>query len=298
MKAKYILFFIFCLSIGQIGEAQILKKIKKKAEHAAERTILKRTDETVTKKTDKTIDGVASGSDKKSDSTSLANQQKKSSIPQNNATMNSKGQDAGQLPDQYEFNWEVKTILTSNKNQTAEFNYLINDNITDYFGLEMSSEELKGQGKMYMVMDHKLKKNIMFMDMNGQKMGQIYKMQEFKENKNKADISFKEIGTKEILGYTCYGIEVEDPTYKGQIYFTLDAPISFSALFAMANNKSAPKGFDPALLQVLKKDALMMEMTMTNKSKSKDNFNMRVVSIEQKKMNLSKNDYQFMKMGI
>jgi hypothetical protein len=298
MKAKYILLFIFCLAIGQFGEAQILKKIKKKAEHAAERTILRKTDEKVSEKTDKTIDGVAGGRENKSDSTVTSQQNKKSANPRNNSMMGGQGNDTGQIPDKYEFNWEVKTLLTSDKNQTAEFNYLINDDVTDYFGLEMSSEELKGQGKMYMVMDNKLQKNIMFMDMNGQRMGQIHKMPEFKEGKGKSDMSYKEIGTKKILGFTCYGIEVEDQSYKGQIFFTLDAPINFSALFAMANNKSAPKGFDPALLQVLKEDALMMEMTMTHKTKSKDSFTMRVVSIEQKNMDLAKKDYQFMKMGI
>lgn len=289
MKAKYILLLIFCLVISQSGEAQILKKIKKKVEQATERKILN--------KTDKTIDAVANGSNKKPDSTKTTSNQNKISSNPNNATINAKDQGGAQLRDQYEFNWELKTQLTSDKNQTVEFNYLINDKTTDYFGLEMSNEELKGQGKMYMVMDNKQKKNIMFMEMNGQKMGQIHKMPEVKEGKNRSDMSFKEIGTKEILGFTCYGIEVEDQSYKGQLYFTLDAPVNFSALFAMANNEKAPKGFDPALLQVLKEDALLMEMNMTHKSKSKENFSMHVLSLEQKKMNLSKKDYQFMNMG-
>ena len=289
MKAKYILLLIFCLVISQSGEAQILKKIKKKVEQATERKILK--------KTDKTIDAVENGSNKKPDSTKTTSNQNKISSTPNNAAINAKDQSTAQLRDQYEFNWELKTQLTSAENQTVEFNYLINDKTTDYFGLEMSNEELKGQGKMYMVMDNKQKKNIMFMEMNGQKMGQIHKMPEVKPAKNKSDMSFKEIGTKEILGFTCYGIEVEDQSYKGQLYFTLDAPVSFSALFAMANNEKAPKGFDPALLQVLKEDALLMEMNMTHKSKSKENFSMHVLSLEQKKMNLSKKDYQFMNMG-
>ena len=137
----------------------------------------------------------------------------------------------------------------------------------------------------------------MFMDMNGQKMAQLMKMPKLKEGKNEATMSFKEIGTKEILGYTCYGIEVEDKTYKGNIYFTLDAPVNFSAFFAMANNKNAPKGFDPALLQVMQEDALLMEMTMTNKQKSKENFTMQAVSLEKKIIEFNNKDYQIMKMG-
>jgi OmpA-OmpF porin, OOP family len=43
------------------SEAQILKKITKKAEQAAERSVLKKTDQKITKETDKAIDGVLDG---------------------------------------------------------------------------------------------------------------------------------------------------------------------------------------------------------------------------------------------
>lgn len=129
-------------------------------------------------------------------------------------------------------------------------------------------------------------------------MGQINDSPKIKNDNSKSNMSFKEIGTKEILGYTCYGIEVEDQSYIGQLYFTLDAPVSFCALFAMANNKNAPKGFDPELLQVLKEDALLMEMNMTHKSKTKENFSMHAQSLEKCNMSLKKRDYQFMKLGL
>ncbi len=313
MKTKHIFLTILCLSIVNTAEAQFLKKLKKKAENAVERTVLKKTDEIVTEKTENTIDDVADGKEKKPDATpdttpdanpdsnndspTQGHQNTNAEIANNNAAFKSNKNDDAQLPERYDFNWELKTVMTSGKDQTAEFNYLINDHTKDYFGLEMSSEELKGQGKMVMVMDNVHKKNVMFMDMNGQKMAQIHKMAEIKDSKNKSKMSFKEIGTKEILGFTCYGIEVEDQNYKGQLYFTLDAPVTFSALFAMANNKSAPKGFDPALLQVLQEDALMLEMHMTNKKKNKESYTMTSVSLEKKYTQLSKKDYQFMKMG-
>lgn len=47
--------FLFC---SLPAEAQILKKISKKAEQSAERAVLKKTDEKVTRKTEKAIDGV------------------------------------------------------------------------------------------------------------------------------------------------------------------------------------------------------------------------------------------------
>lgn len=298
MKANYIILTVLCLTMTNAAEAQFLKKLKKKAEQAAERTVLNKTDEIVTEKTEKTIDGIASGDDKNSDSTnSTSNSNNTTLNTRDNASFSSNNPNASKLLDNYEFNWEFKTTITSGKNDSTEINYLINSNSSDYFGMELSNEDLKGQGKMYMVMDNMQKTNIMFMDMNGQKMGQIHKMPDLKESKDKANMSFKEIGTKEILGYTCYGMEVEDQTYIGDLYFTLDAPVNFSAFFAMANNKNAPKGFDPALLQVLKEDALLMEMTMTNKSKSKETYKMTAVSLEKKNLNLIKKDYQFMNLG-
>ncbi|MDX1753253.1 MAG: OmpA family protein [Salinimicrobium sediminis] len=60
---KKIMFFLMagflCFSLP--AEAQILKKISKKAEQAAERSVLKKTDQKVTKETDKAIDGVLNG---------------------------------------------------------------------------------------------------------------------------------------------------------------------------------------------------------------------------------------------
>ena len=58
MKAKHILFFLVFMGISNYSEAQLLKKLKQKAEQAAERTILRKTDEAVSKKTGDVIDDV------------------------------------------------------------------------------------------------------------------------------------------------------------------------------------------------------------------------------------------------
>ncbi|MCF7561728.1 DUF4412 domain-containing protein [Sabulilitoribacter multivorans] len=206
--------------------------------------------------------------------------------------------DTKKLPDVYEFDWEFKTEIKTGKDETMQMNYLINSDSKDYFGLQMSSEELKGKGTMQMVMDSKEKVTVMYMDMNGQKMAQMNKMPEQKANKNNPKYSYKEIGTKTILGFTCYGMQIENGDYINDIYFTLDAPVNFSAFFAFANNKNAPKGFDPALLQVLEEDALLMEMTGTHKKKSKNNFTMTAISLEEKNTEIKKEDYQFMSFGM
>lgn len=205
--------------------------------------------------------------------------------------------DESKLPETYVFDWEFKTEIKTGENESMEMNYLINSKGKDYFGMEFSSLELKGNGTMLMVMDAKEKIMTMFMDMNGQKMAQMSVIKDQKPGKNDPKYSYKEIGTKTILGFTCYGLEVENADYKSEIYFTLDAPVNFSAFFAFSNNKNAPKGFDPALLKVLKEDALLMEMTATHKKKKKQNYTMTAISLEEKNSDIKRSAYQFMKLG-
>ncbi len=61
MKSRFQLVLICSVAISFSAEAQFFKKLAKKAEKAAERTILNRTDEEVSKGTDKAIDGIAGG---------------------------------------------------------------------------------------------------------------------------------------------------------------------------------------------------------------------------------------------
>ena len=56
MKLRNLIFLLASLSLLHTVDAQILKKLKKKAEAAAERTLLKKTDEVVTKKTAQAVD--------------------------------------------------------------------------------------------------------------------------------------------------------------------------------------------------------------------------------------------------
>lgn len=64
MKTKYLILSFSFLLIGFNSEAQLLKKLKEKAEQAAERTVLKKTEEVVSQKTEEAIDGVTTGNSK------------------------------------------------------------------------------------------------------------------------------------------------------------------------------------------------------------------------------------------
>jgi len=244
--------------------------------------------------TEKTIDGVANGNEndagtKNPDSTRNITSQTK----QGNRTLNpmaSRNMQTSKLPDAYKFQWVYKTIMKTSNNDEMNMDYLINPD-SDYFGMQISSKEYKQMDFMCMVMDPKLNMLTTFMSGNGQKMSMQTSPQKEGTKKEKGPkMAFKEIGTKKILGYECYGIEVENADYIGTMYFTLDAPVSFSALFAYSK-KNTPKGFDPALMEVLEEDALLMEMNFENKKKKKESFTMTAVSLEEKETQIKTKEY-------
>lgn len=201
---------------------------------------------------------------------------------------------SSKLPENYTFQWRFKTLMKAANNEEIDMTYLINPD-SNYFGMQIASKEYEQMEFMCIVTDPKIDKVITFMSANGQKMSIQSSPQKGKGKKGKEPkMSFKEIGTKEILGFECYGIEVENADYIGTMYFTLDAPVSFSALFAYSK-KNTPKGFDPALMQVLEEDALLMEMDFKHKKKKKQSFTMTAVSLDKKEIKIKTKEYS--KMG-
>ena len=207
--------------------------------------------------------------------------------------MGKKKPDPSKLPEMYEFQWEFKTVLKSADNEEMNMDYLIHSDSV-YFGMQLGSKEYKDMDFMCIVTDPRIETSATFMSSKNQKMAMLSKLPDEGSKKEEEEkMSFKEIGTKEILGYLCYGIEVENADYKGTMYFTLDAPVSFSAIFAYSQ-KETPKGFDPALMQVLKEEALLMEMNFENKKKKKQSFTMTAESLEKKETVINTSEYQVM----
>ncbi|WP_298239165.1 DUF4412 domain-containing protein [uncultured Algibacter sp.] len=316
MKTKLFTLLALCFLFSTPVEAQFLKKLKKKAEQAAERTILRKTDEIVSKKTEKTIDDAASGEKKdnseKNQNSSNDTINKTSSTssssggsPVANPMMGSNKGRKGKLPETYTFTWEFKTKLQmvgKKKSQNGEYqmNYFINKN-KDYYAIEYENEETKKMGgKVTMVLDFKSEAMVMFSKYGDQNMAMLSKLKNPSKKKIKdkdRNYTFKEIGTKTILGYECFGMEVENKNSLVKLWFTLEAPVNFSAFFAFSS-EAAPKGFsDPELFDILKEEALLMEMDMKDKKRNQSMY-MTAISLEEKKMEYHKKDYRFMSLGL
>ena len=112
MKIKQILLVIMCLGVITTTEAQLLKKLKKRAEKAAERTILNRTDKEVSKKTDKTIDGAINKKDKKEADEQNSNKEAENSALDKNTKAKNEF---------YKADLEIKIMENGSLNQTQYF---------------------------------------------------------------------------------------------------------------------------------------------------------------------------------
>lgn len=306
MKSKIIYIIFCCFSLSYTADAQFLKNLKKKAQDAVERSILKKTDEVVSEETDKALNGGASENEEETES---GGRNVNAPLGQPaNPTMSGmnpfgSGKAPDHLPDAYAFDWEFKTKINiegkkKKDNAELEMNYFINEN-KDYYAVEYESEELvKSGGKATMIFDFKSEAMVMLSEYDKQKMAMLMAMKDPSKKEVKEEdrnYTYKEIGTKTILGYECYGMQIENKESVVTMYFTLDAPVNFSAFFAFSS-KAAPKGFsDPQLFDILKEEALLMEMDMVDK-KGKQNMQMTAISLEKNPNRFNTAEYQFMKI--
>ncbi|UKM66403.1 hypothetical protein GSB9_02993 [Flavobacteriaceae bacterium GSB9] len=119
MKNKVIITMLLAFCFTLPTQAQFLKKLKQKAEQAAERTILRKTDEVVSKKTEKTIDDATlSKKNKPQKENSKENEQETTALEPANAALN---KNTKAKKDFYKEDVVIKLHENSNLNQTQFF---------------------------------------------------------------------------------------------------------------------------------------------------------------------------------
>ena len=273
MKTRTLITCICFLILGSGANAQFWKKIKERAKEAAEETVLQKTAEKAASETDKAMEKVFNLDFGKM---------------QTNA-------DPAILPASYNFGWKY-TLEMKHKKGTLKMHYYLSEDQL-YFGSRPEMEGGKAMGDMLMIMDPALSITAILMERNGRKFGQLISLPESlideaaEATEDMTDYTFKEIGTKDILGYECQGFEIENEEYKMQMYVALDAPVSFNNM-AQGNNKTLPKGFDPKWLKKAE-NGLMMEMQFVHKKKSKLNSSMTCIGLEESPLEVFPSEYEF-----
>ncbi len=278
MKTRTIVTLIAFLLMGTSINAQFWKKVKDRAKEAAEETVLNKTAEKAAEKTDKTMEKIF-------DMDFGKNQSKI---------------DPAILQNTYEYNWKY-TLQMQHKKGNMNMSYYLRDGATDFGNKLEMDDTTQAMDGMFMIMDQAAGVTAILMERNGKKFGQvmgsplddIIDLQEQEEENQIDDYEFKEIGTKEILGYKCQGFQMENEDVLMTMYLAFDTPVSFNQIYAGQNSQRLPKGFDPKWLDKIGDNSLMMELNMVNKNKAKQNVKMTCVALEEESIYINMSEYEF-----
>lgn len=266
---------LFFLVLGFNTQAQFWKKVTQSAERAAERSVLKKTEQKTAEKTDKALDGLFN--------------------MEIGGMMGNSNMDPSVLPESYNYEWRY-TLQTEHEKGSMTMHYYLKEGGTD-FASRMEMPQKTMMGGMLMIIDPGLNATTILMNSNGKKHGQIMSTPEIDldniDSQNTMDgYEFKEIGTKEILGYSCQGFQIEDEESRMTMYIAFDSPVSLNKVYGN-DTKRLPKGFDPKWFDKIGKNSLMMEMDFHNKKKPKQSAKMRCVALERDPLTIHITDYEF-----
>ncbi|TXE16949.1 DUF4412 domain-containing protein [Psychroserpens burtonensis] len=264
------------LFISNTSQAQIWKKLKKKAEQAVEDVIVKKT-------ADKAAQMAGKGMDKIF-----------------NIDFDGAQADPSILPESYDFEWKY-TMQMTHKKGNMNMTYYLKPG-AKYFGSQPELEDNPMANGMFMVFDEKLDIMAIFMETEDGKSGTLLKNPSIdiediaeQEEVNLEDYTFTKIGTKAILGFECQGYQMENDEMKITMYMAMDAPVSFNQIYG-SHMKTKPKGFDPKWMEMAE-NSIVLEMDMIHKKKKKYNVKMTCVALEKSPKTLVVSDYEFMDLN-
>jgi len=244
MKTFKTALIFLALGIATQGNAQLLKKLKKRAAEAAESTVERKVEEKTAKETEKAFD----------------------------STFNNQGKlfkkKAAKPASLYTFSYKYVMRIDDGKKPT-NINYFFAEEgsyIGSAMGLEKNEEILT-------VLDLPSETAHMFMNMGEQKSTMSFGLNFEKVVENAAETSEVSItptdNSKMILGYNCYEYLVEGNNFHGSVWVTDEADVSFDKSFYQMKNKKfkALKSTDQSWMATI--DGLTMETTITDTSRKK-----------------------------
>ena len=265
IKLKSIAALVLLLFLGIPAQGQFFKKLKNRAKNAV---VKKSTEKIVSKTFD------------------MGLEQRPAKV------------DTTLFSESYKYSWRY-TLQMQHKKGDFNINYHLREGGADFGSTFEMNQGTKIMEGMFMVLDQHNGITIILMEGNGEKFGQILKsptdaIAEIGEDENfVSDAEFKNIGTKEILGYECQGFQVENEDIEMTMYVALETPVAFNQLDAGQNMKRLPKGFDPKWLEKIGANSLMMEMEVENKKKPKQSARIICVALEKEEKTINLSDYDF-----
>lgn len=286
MKSTKILTVLMILCFVVPTQAQFLKKLKKRAGDAVERTVLDRTDKEVSEATDEAIDGMV-----ESDNTDKRQANQSADQMQESIQSLFGAGNIDNIPDQYDFSYKAVMEVTS-KEDKNQLEYWLEPDVR-YFGTKITQA---GDDNLT-VLDLENKSMTMFMEKDEQKLimpmrtdNKLFKkiLENAEEDSKPENIEFVEIEGKTILGYHCKGYQFKSDDGISKIWVTDETPVGFnSGLFDTDHNFPNP-------IIPMDGKTMMMEMQFIPSKKNGETYAMKCVEFTKENMSVRKGDYTSM----
>jgi hypothetical protein len=263
-NTKIILVLVILLVSAQTTNAQLLKKLKNRIKEKTEHVVLEKASDKVAEKASNSLD---------------------KAFEFNPFTMGKDKVDPTLVPDSYEFSWKYSLNMKTKEGDMV-LDYFLQPG-QPYFGFTTPMMD-----NMFTVMDNERKMTVMFMLSDKNSVMMANSMPDDLDLEESADNSeafgYESLPDKEILGYTCTGVKATNDRYEISMYFTADAPVSFSDIYKK-QNKNIPAG----LKNYFGEDdyVLMLEMQMTDLNKDKMSATMECIGLEEVQKSIYKADY-------
>ena len=264
---------LVCCTICLSANAQLLKKLKQKAESAVENAVLNKTETLIQTQTEKALDGVFN-------------------LPRNQKGMSAEDfmANTSDVPETYEFDWKYKlNFKTAKAKDNMSMTFYLKEG-ADYWGAGFNQDK----AKIIMVYDTDRKLLPMFMEAKGKKFISVTKLLDMPPDPQDNDLDYSdytitELPGKTILNYPCKGYKMENNAYAFTIYITFDVAISFSDIYTKSNQ--VPQNFNLSWLKDQDNEGVLMEMTMIDKNKRKNNITATCEALNKETLKINKSAY-------
>lgn len=213
-------------------QAQILKKIGERAEQAAERTVLNKTEQKTSQKVGKGIDDAVDGNGK-SNKRNRNNRTESTNVP--TSSTGSSG-----FADVYNFSYKyVMQVKTNQKNMPETQMTFHLEPKASYMGMKINQQGVD----MFQVIDHHNQVAHSFINVGGNHMASSTDLSGYTDNENDdfSDYTITQLPDKTIAGLLCSGIQMENNEWKTTMYFTKNTPVSNLMMFNADQGQQFPE---------------------------------------------------------
>ncbi len=276
ITSVFILIVLGCL---QPIEAQFWKKLGKRVEKAAKETVIRKVEDKAVDKTEQTMDTILNA-DKK-----VKRKRKNKKGILSSTTIS---------PSHYYNFTHTYVMQMEDKKGAVDFEYLLIDG-GNYLGIKMP---MNGQ-EMITIMDIQKQTAFMLMKNGNQKMLMTMGLN-FEDVANEANQEYdvqvnKTNHTKDILGYSCTEYKVKGEGFKGSVWITQDADITFPKSFYKMKDKRFKKTQSMNQSWIANMNGLTMEMDIIDTSKKKEkHIKMKCILLERQDFSVDTSGYKKM----